>query len=143
MKWLSLLLVVSSFSAQAAMTSRQSILSFECTTYTSTAGRSLLTYRQDASLQVDVLRATGTRAIYDINSAGEIVGRQKAYMNLSGGPLAAGQFLTLVGYTRPVSGKGTWSGSVYLTRYGGSVFAPTLGGLVPIGTFSCPEFVVR
>ena len=143
------LLAVSIATAQVfanVLTSPYQILSFECQA-TSPQGVSQFSYQQNRDRTVQVLRNSITNVQYDLTSAG-VVGQSMQifgshHMTFSGGPLAGNQYLSFLFSGALQPGENRIAGSVLLVTQGGSVFAPTVGSVYPIGQFQCPSFVLR
>ncbi len=129
------------------LTSVDSVKAFSCT-ITNVTGFTTLTYKAGPKSLVAGLRNGFIPAQYRVNAAGTFYGSRsheapKSQISLSGGMLFPNQYLTLLFNDLIPSGNSKATGSVYLVTMGGSVFAPSMSDMTPVGRFACSSIVVK
>lgn len=143
-----ILSLIFSTAAQAkGLTSVDSIKAFSCTV-TKVTGFTTLTYKSGPNSVVKGLRNGFVPTQYRVNAAGTFYGLKnnespKSQISLSGGLLFPNQFITLLSNELIPSGESKAVGSVYLVTMGGSMFAPIMTDMMPIGKFVCSSVTIK
>ncbi len=151
---LAVVMVLSSVAFGQGLTSRDSLLSFNCK-LTSFGGARVtdMKYNKVVSSKVTGTRVgvfSGTsQVIYDVNSAGSVRAgymnpSEKSQISLSGEELKRNDYLTLLFNQKLGSGTSkNVSGKLILVTINGNVFNPQMTADKEIGAFSCQSVEVK
>lgn len=142
------ILFISSLASAKGLTSRDSLLGFDCLL---SAGFRVtqMNYNKAESSVVHGIRNTGVHVEYAVNSAGSVsmglfASTPKSQISLSGQPLADNQYLTMIFNKEIPSGiSQNVSGTLLLVKMNGSIFLPQLMQSTPIGSFTCRTVETR
>ncbi len=151
---LAVVMVLSSVAFGQGLTSRDSLLSFNCK-LTSFGGARVtdMKYNKAASSKVTGVRVglfSGTsQVVYDVNAAGTVRAgyispSEKSQISLSGEELKRNDYLTLLFNQKLSSGTSkNVSGKLILVTINGNVFNPQMTADKEIGYFSCQSVEVK
>lgn len=151
---LAVVMVLSSVGFGQGLTSRDSLLSFNCK-LTSFGGARVtdMKYNKAASSKVTGVRVglfSGTsQVVYDVNAAGTVRAgyispSEKSQISLSGEELKRNDYLTLLFNQKLSSGTSkNVSGKLILVTINGNVFNPQMTADKEIGYFSCQSVEVK
>jgi hypothetical protein len=151
---LAVVMVLSSVAFGQGLTSRDSLLSFNCK-LTSFGGARVtdMKYNKAVSSKVTGVRVglfSGTsQVVYDVNAAGTVRAgyfnpSEKSQISLSGEELKRNDYLTLLFNQKLSSGTSkNVSGKLILVTINGNVFNPQMTADKEIGYFSCQSVEVK
>jgi len=123
------------------------IVGFDCSSM-SPNGVSKITYQSNPEFKVLATRNWILNIQYELHAHGNVGPSLESYgpyhFTLAEGGLASNQYLSFIASEMPRrGGRSAISGTVLLVTQGGSLFAPTVGSVLKVGTFSCDYFELR
>lgn len=125
---------------------RDQVVGFDCMAYTAN-GSSQLTYAENRNYLVSAVRNQSRNLEYRLHASGPVETVLRGYgafhFTLSRGALSNNQYLSFISTQSPESGASSLSGTVLLQTHSGSPFAPTMGQMLTVGTFTCSYFELK